>query len=222
MKYSIAIDGPAGVGKSTVSTSISKLFNILHLNTGLMYRSISFLLLDKNLDIYNENNIKHFNNDLYFKYEDFKQKTFYLNNDISLKLKSNLITNFTSKIATIKYIREYLVNIQRNIAINHNIIMDGRDIGTVVLPKANLKIYLNANIVERTKRRYLELKNENFINFEKLKNDIEKRDFDDKNRDIGPLIIAKDAIEIDTTNLNLNEVIKKVSKLVNKKIFNIH
>ena len=222
MKISIAIDGPAGSGKSSVAKEFATRHNeFLYINTGAMFRAIAYHLIKNNIDINNEQEIKKDIDKFKINLED--DNIYIIENnytiDISKLIKEPAIANLASKIATLPFIREKLLFEQRKIAENNNVVMDGRDIGSVVLPFANLKIYLNASSNERAKRRQKELENlypDQHISIDQIKNDIEKRDLQDMNRKIAPLLKAKDAIEINTDGLTVQSCCDLIDELYNK------
>lgn len=219
--FSVAIDGPAGSGKSTVSKIISKELSFIYVDTGAMFRTITLYCLRNNIDCSNEDNVnKELSNiDISLNFESGIQQIYLNNENVTEKIRTQEISKNASIIAQIYSVREKLLNMQREIANNNNVIMDGRDIGTNVLPNANVKIYLDADIDERTKRRCeeLSLKNEK-AEYDKIKQGIIDRDNADKNRKIAPLKKANDAITINTTNLSIYEVSEAIIKIIKENI----
>lgn len=211
--FSIAIDGPSGSGKSTIAKIIAKKLDILYFDTGAMYRAIALYFIDKGKSLDDINYIvsKLDFIDISIKFINSEQHLFLNGADVNSKLRNPEITEGSSIVSKIKEVRQKLVSIQKELAKEQSVIMDGRDIGTNVLPNATLKIYLYANIDERAKRRYNDYLNsgEN-LDFEQVKQDIIKRDFEDSNRQISPLKKADDAVEIDTTNLTIDEAVQKI------------
>lgn len=210
----ISIDGPAGAGKSTVAKEIAKKLNILYLDTGAMYRAVTLNFIENNVDINNEADIKNALKKIKIA---FKGENVYLNNaDVSENIRSSAVTNRVSLISSLLPVRRYLINLQREIASNSSIVMEGRDIGTNVLPNADLKIYLTSSVDIRTQRRLQELKSKGLgdISYGEIKKQIEKRDYDDKNRAISPLKKALDAVEIDASDLTVDDVVKKILSLL--------
>ena len=203
----IAIDGPSGSGKSSISKTISKKLNIQHLDTGAMYRLLALKLLKENLEydksILNKLNIKIHDN-----------KFFLDDIDVTNKIRNNEISKKASSVSKIKEVREYMVDLQRKISGESDIVLDGRDIGTVVFPNADIKIFLTATIEERAKRRAIE---DNSVSYEKILYDMKKRDEQDSTRENSPLKIADDAIVIDTTNIDIDTVTNKIIKIVENK-----
>lgn len=200
----IAVDGPSGSGKSSISKEIAKKLNIQYLDTGAMYRLLALYLEENNLE-FSKEVLKDFN---------IKQlgETFYLNEvDVSKKIRTNDISKKASDISKIKEVREYMVDLQRKISKSHSVILDGRDISTVVFPNADFKIFLTASVEVRAKRRFLEDKT---LSYDKILEDIKKRDYQDMNRKNSPLRIARGATVIDTSQMTKEQVIQKIISLV--------
>lgn len=200
----IAVDGPSGSGKSSISKEIAKKLNIQYLDTGAMYRLLALYLEENNLE-FSKEVLKDFN---------IKQsgETFYLNGvDVSNKIRTNDISKKASDISKIKEVREYMVDLQRKISKSHSVILDGRDISTVVFPNADFKIFLTASVEVRAKRRFLQDKT---LSYDKILEDIQKRDYQDMNRKNSPLRIARGAIVIDTSQMTKEQVIQKIISLV--------
>lgn len=203
----IAIDGPSGSGKSSIAKIISKKLNIQHLDTGAMYRLLALKLIKENKE-FDEGILENLSILI-------KGNTFYLDGiDVSSKIRENEVSKKASEISKIKEVRDYMVALQRKIAGEQDIILDGRDIGTVVFPNAKVKIFLTASIEQRAKRRYLEDKS---ISYEKILYDMKKRDEQDSTRQNSPLKVADDAIVLDTTTMSIDEVINKIIEIVEKK-----
>lgn len=204
----IAIDGPSGSGKSSVAKAVAKKLNFFHLDTGAMYRTLGYKIYKEGLDILNAKEvIKNFDFDI-------KNNRFFLDGeDVSEKIRENIISKYASEVSKIKEVREYMVNLQRKISDKYNVILDGRDIGTVVFPNAEIKIFLTASPEIRANRRKLE---DDKVSYEKILEDILKRDYEDINREHSPLKKANDAIEIDTDNLSFEEVLNKIIGIVEK------
>ncbi|MDE5852764.1 MAG: (d)CMP kinase [Oscillospiraceae bacterium] len=218
---SIAIDGPAGAGKSTISRLIAKKLNILHVDTGALYRAIGLYIIRRNISLDDVDSIKNEikNCKLSIKYIDKEQRVFLFDEDVSDLIRTLEVSKAASIVSAIGEVRDYLLDFQRNIAKKESVVMDGRDIGTVVLKDADFKIFLEASVDIRAKRRYDELlqKGEKVI-FDDVLRDIEKRDFWDSTRKTAPLLAAKDAIVIDTSNLSVDESVKRVVDLIKKEI----
>ena len=218
----IAIDGPASSGKSTVAKIIAKEFGFTYLDTGAMYRAATYIALKHQL---NEDNVEQLLGLLeqhpisFGRSEVGEQLVFVGDVDITHPIRENEVTNRVSTIAAIPVIREKLVALQQEIAQKGGIVMDGRDIGTVVLPQAELKVFLVASVDERAKRRYKENMAKGIeTNLEKLKEDIAARDYKDSHRETSPLKQAEDAIYLDTTGLTIEEVVDKIKEEAKKKM----
>lgn len=200
----IAIDGPAGSGKSTVAKKIAEKLNIIYIDTGAMYRAITLKLKDIDKKIYeeacNNTNIEFINN-----------KIFLDGKDVSSQIRSEEISKLTSDISKIDFVRKKLFSIQKEIADKNSVVMEGRDITTVVLPDADYKFYLSASPEIRAKRRTLQLKEKGLnADYEEILRDIKKRDNNDIKRENSPLKVADDAIVIDSSNLTADESIEKI------------
>ena len=218
----IAIDGPASSGKSTVAKIIAKEFGYTYLDTGAMYRAATYIALKHQL---NEDNVEQLLGLLeqhpisFGRSEAGEQLVFVGDVDITHPIRENEVTNRVSTIAAIPVIREKLVALQQEIAQKGGIVMDGRDIGAVVLPQAELKVFLVASVDERAKRRYKENMAKGIeTNLEKLKEDIAARDYKDSHRETSPLKQAEDAIYLDTTGLTIEEVVDKIKEEAKKKM----
>ncbi|WP_413627342.1 (d)CMP kinase [Fructilactobacillus vespulae] len=216
----IAIDGPASAGKSTVAKIVAKDFNYIYVDTGAMYRTITLKALKNQIDLNNEKEIQILlkNTKISFKPGDPVQKVYLDNEEVTEEIRSENVTNNVSTIAALPVVREELVKRQQELATNGGIVMDGRDIGTTVLPQAEVKIFLIASVEERAERRYKEnIKKGMNVSLEKLKDEIEVRDYKDSHRKVSPLKKADDAIEIDTTGLSIDGVVDKIKQIVSEK-----
>ena len=219
----IAIDGPAGSGKSTVTKLIAKKLKLLYLDTGAMYRALSWLLIKENIDYKKERKLHSILKDISIVFKsnnDSHQDVFINNYCVTEEIRSQEISSIVSKISSIKEVRQFLVEEQRKIGESGGLVAEGRDIGTTVFPYAELKIFLTASIDERAKRRQSDKKSKDSqeIELNKLKELIKKRDFEDSNREISPLIKAKDSIEINTDGYSINQVVDKIIDLYNDRI----
>ena len=220
--YNIAIDGPAGAGKSSVAKALSKKLGFVYIDTGAMYRAVALFFLENGIKDSSDNEIDKLLDklDINIKYMDGEQRVFLNNVDVSDKLRQEEIGKLASRFSALKSVREKLVALQRKLAKKENVIMDGRDIGTVVLPNADLKIYLSAGSKVRAKRRYLELIEKGFdkaaLDEKAIENEIIKRDEADMNREISPLKKAEDAYCLDTSDMTFNEVVSKILDMVEK------
>ena len=219
MKYvSVAVDGPAGSGKSTITKMVAKSLGFNYVDTGAMYRALTFNFLSNGLDELEEEKIKELLSKTDFKveYVDGVQYVYVNDEEVSDKIRTAEVSKFTSLFAKSPAVRDVLIDTQRNLANTNNIIMDGRDIASVVLPNADVKIFLTASVEERARRRVLDFERQGIenVDFEKVKEDIKARDWQDENRDIAPLIKVESATLIDTTSLTIDEVVEKMTELV--------
>lgn len=209
--FIIALDGPSGSGKSTIANILAKKLKISYLNTGSMYRAVTLFFLENNIE-------KSDKIDIYLLRKiniDIKEDRVFLNEkDVSDKIRNKEVTENVSWVSSIFLVREYLVDMQRKISQNKSIILDGRDIGTVVFPNAKYKFFLVASSEVRAKRRYEQ--NEIDKSLEEIQKDIEKRDYLDSHREISPLKKAEDAIEIDSSNLTIDETIEEIINKMDK------
>ena len=204
----IAIDGPAGSGKSTIAKLVALELGFEYLDTGAMYRMVTLRLVNKKISL---EDIRSIEKELKNMKIDILNNRFFLNNvDVTDEIRTTIVSENVTKVAKIKEIRYKMVELQREISKSKNTILDGRDIGTVVFPNAEIKIYLIADEVEREKRRYSELKNNSEISFEDVLKNIIERDRIDSTRVESPLKKAEDAIEIDTTGNTIEEVKEKI------------
>lgn len=205
----IAIDGPAGAGKSTIAKIISKELNINYIDTGAMYRAITYKCLKKNIDINNTEEVINMAKDTEI---DFRDNNIYLDNEVvNEEIRTVEVSNNVSNVAKIKEVRYLMVDVQRKIGENNSVVLDGRDIGSYVFPNADYKFFLVATPEERGSRRYKELLEKGYeVDLDEIINDIIKRDKIDSNREFAPLVKAEDALEIDTTGKSIEEVVSEV------------
>lgn len=216
MKIAIAIDGPAGAGKSTIAKIIANEFNLMYINTGFMYRAVTLKALRNNISASNIDEICTLiqNTDIYFEGDDLILD----GENVSHYLTMPNISKNVSSFASISEIRKKLVKEMQKMAEKYDVIMDGRDIGTVVLKNAKYKFFLTATPEERATRRYDELLKKGLqVSYDEILEDIKKRDYLDTNRDVDPLKKAKDAIEIDTTGLGIEDVANKISQYIERR-----
>lgn len=214
----ISLDGPSGAGKSTVAKLVAKKLGYKYLDTGAMYRAVTLFFLNKNVNIQNDNEIISAISDLKISFDN--NNKIYLNDvDVSEEIRSIKVVNMVSQVSSISIVRKSMVSLQRAIAENGDYVVDGRDIGSVVFPFAKYKFYIDASVEIRAKRRYEEeVQKGKDITFEEVIDSIKKRDEFDSNREDSPLVVPKDAIIIDTTNMTIDEVVQKITDVVfNKK-----
>ncbi|PKM95846.1 MAG: cytidylate kinase [Firmicutes bacterium HGW-Firmicutes-1] len=217
--FSIAIDGPAGAGKSTIARMVSKKLNYIYVDTGAMYRAFGLYCLENNIPL-SEDSISSIVDDvdITIEYDDDEQQVILNGRNVNVFIRSSEASHMASAISVYKSVRLKLVDLQRKLAENANVVMDGRDIGTYVLPNASLKIYLNASVAVRADRRCKEL-HERGIDTEVdlIKEEIIDRDTRDMNREFAPLRKAHDAIELDTSTMNISQVTEKIVMLFEEK-----
>ena len=220
MAYNIAVDGPAGAGKSTIAKAVAKKMNLIYVDTGMMYRAIALFVLRQKIDLQDSEKIVEVckNVDVTIRYEDGMQMVLLNGENVSARLRTEEVGTAASVISPIPEVRRKLVELQRKLAAESDCIMDGRDIGTCVLPDAQKKIYLTASSEVRAKRRYDELtaKGET-CDLKKIREDIEERDYRDMHRETSPLKQAEDAILLDTSDMTIEEVIGKIISLCSDK-----
>ena len=220
MSINIAIDGPAGAGKSTIAKAAAKKFGFIYVDTGALYRSIAYYAINHGADTQNAEQVIAMLSDITpeLKYIDGVQHVFVNGEDVSDKIRTPEVSMGASNVSAIPAVRDFLFELQRKIARENNVVMDGRDIGTVVLPDAELKIYLTASAEERARRRHAELteKGEN-VSFEEVLADVNQRDYNDMNREIAPLKQAADAVLCDTTEVDLQGAIDMLCGIIEDK-----
>ncbi|MFS0822932.1 (d)CMP kinase [Bacillus sp. 1P02SD] len=220
-KISIAIDGPAAAGKSTVAKIIAKDLSYIYVDTGAMYRALTYKALQSNLDLENEDQLLKAlqTTNLELKPSDNGQLVFIDGNDVTEKIREHDVTNSVSIVSRHRKVREYMVKRQQGFAEHGGVVMDGRDIGTHVLPNAEVKIFLLASVEERAVRRHEENLSKGYqSDLEQLKAEIAARDKLDSEREVAPLRKAEDAIEIDTTSLSIEEVVARIMDVVKERI----
>ena len=209
----IALDGPSGSGKSTIAKALSAKLDILYLDTGAMYRAVALKALKLNIDTFDEKGVEGFIHDinLQIKYENGKQITMLDGENVSEKIREPQVSMAASNISSLKCVRIKMVEMQREIAATTSCVLDGRDIGSFVLPDADYKFFITASVDVRTKRRYDELTAKGFkVDFDDLRKEIEERDYNDSHREFSPLVKADDAIVIDTSGMSIEEVLNAV------------
>ena len=220
-KIAIAIDGPAGAGKSSISKVVANELGYLYIDTGAMYRGVTWAVLDSHVDVKNQKDVESLLPSLDLTLEPTANacKVFVKGQDVTDLIRQQQINENVSTIASYKGVREYLVERQQAMAAVGGVILDGRDIGSVVLPKAELKIYLTASVDARAKRRWLEVQGtSNEQSLEDIKKNVESRDEMDKNRDESPLVCVEDAIVVDSSNMTFDETVEHILHLVQERI----
>lgn len=212
----IAIDGPAGAGKSTIAKLVAKRLGFIYVDTGAMYRAIALYLIRNKINVDDASAVEHACGDISVSiaYEDGVQQVYLNGENVSAEIRKEQVGNMASRAAAKQAVRDKLLSLQRDIAAASDVIMDGRDIGTFVLPQAELKIYLTASVSKRARRRYDELaaKGEQ-PDIAKIAEDIETRDYQDMHREIAPLKRAEDAIYLDTSDMTIEEVVETILTL---------
>lgn len=214
MSINIAVDGPAGAGKSSIARAVAEEIGYIYVDTGALYRSIALYSIENELDDESlVNSLDKIN--IRLEFIDKCQHVFLNDNDVSDKIRTPEVSMGASKVSAIPEVREFLFGLQKKIAAENNIIMDGRDIGTVVLPDADLKVFLTASAEERANRRFKEM-TDSSISYEQVLEDIKQRDYNDMHRDIAPLKQAEDAVLLDTTGMTIEEVKQKLKALIDE------
>lgn len=216
----IAVDGPAGSGKGTITKRIEKELGFLNLDTGATYRCVALEVLKKGLNLDEEDKIIEIANSIDIKINNTGDKDIILLNDedVSKEIRTKEVTAIVSQVSSIIPVREKMVEVQRKLAIGKDVIVEGRDIGTVVFPNADIKIYLDASEEVRAKRRYNEnLQNGIDMTYEEVLENVRMRDYNDMNKKMGALKKSDDAIIIDSTDFTVDEVVEKIKRIINEK-----
>ncbi len=219
MSYNIAIDGPAGAGKSTVARAVAKKQNYIYVDTGAMYRAMALYLLRGKVDAADAEKIGRAceNADITIGYEDGEQQVYLNGENVTGLLRTEEVGRMASAVSSYPKVREKLVELQKALAAKSDCVMDGRDIGTCVLPDAQVKVYLTASSTVRARRRFAELAAKGEVcDFEKIKADIEERDYRDMHREHSPLRQAEDAVLVDSSDMTVDEVIAHILNLCKK------
>ena len=216
----IAIDGPAGSGKSTTAKNVAEKLEFIHINTGAMYRGIALKCIQENVNINDTSQLNHLLTHTKLEFASEGELTLFMDGvDISAEITSVQVTDFVSQVSAISEVREKLVQFQREMADGLDVVLEGRDIGTVVFPNAEYKFFLVADILERGRRRKKEMEAKGeVVSLEELTSEMEERDRKDSTREHSPLKKAEDAVEIDTTGLNIEEQVNRIVEIVNKTI----
>lgn len=215
--FNVAIDGPAGAGKSTIAKIVAKKIGFIYVDTGAMYRTIALACDRAGIDATDEENVvkQSKNVNVSLGYENGEQRVYLENEDVSTQIRQEKIGNMTSAIAVYPQVREKMVEMQQKLAEKNDVVMDGRDIGTAVLPNADLKVYLTASSRTRAERRYKELiEKGQQCNIDDIENDIKERDYRDMNRKVSPLKQAEDAVLVDSSDMTIDEVVDTIIGLI--------
>ena len=208
----VAVDGPAGAGKSSIAKAVAEEIGFIYVDTGALYRSVALYALENDLD--NDSLIASlYKINIRLEFINGSQHVILNEDDVSDKIRTSDVSMNASKVSALPEVRKYLFDLQKKIAAENNMIMDGRDIGTGVLPDADLKVFLTASAEERANRRFLEVRDSN-ITYEKVLEEIKQRDYNDMHRDISPLRQADDAVLLDTTGMTIDEVKNKLKAMI--------
>ena len=220
MIYNIAIDGPAGAGKSTIARRVAKELSFIYVDTGAMYRAMALYLLRKEVNKDDTEQIGNICQDaeISIEYQNGEQIVLLNDENVNSYLRTEEVGNMASVSSAVPRVREKLLSLQRKLARDMSVVMDGRDIGTTILPDADLKIYLTASSLTRAKRRYLELQEKGTVcNLDEIQKDIEERDQRDMNREISPLRQAEDAVLVDSSDLTIQQVVDRILQIFRSK-----
>ena len=221
MAFNIAIDGPAGAGKSTIAKKLAADLGYVYVDTGAMYRAMAYYFLKNHISAEDENRIaaacEHV--DITIRYQDGEQQVILNGENVNGVIRNEEVGNMASSTSVYPVVRKKLVELQQQLAVKENVIMDGRDIGTVVLPNADVKIYLTASSKVRAKRRYEELTSKGEVcDLEQIEQDIIDRDYRDMNRETSPLKQADDAVLLDSSNLDIDGVVEKMKEIIKSRV----
>ena len=220
MIYNIAIDGPAGAGKSTIARRVAKELSLIYVDTGAMYRAMALYLLRREVNKDDTEQIGNICQDaeISIEYQNGEQIVLLNDENVNSYLRTEEVGNMASVSSAVPRVREKLLSLQRKLARDMSVVMDGRDIGTTILPDADVKIYLTASSLTRAKRRYLELQEKGTVcNLDEIQKDIEERDQRDMNREISPLRQAEDAVLVDSSDLTIQQVVDRILQIFRSK-----
>ena len=220
MTFVVAIDGPAGSGKGTVTKLVGKKLGLINVDTGAMYRCVTLDCLNKNIAPEELDKIEKVleNINIEFKKEDEKELVFLNGKDVSSEIRSTMVNTNVAKFAAVKIIRDKMTPMQREMGKTTDIIMEGRDIGTVVFPDANVKIYLDCSLEERARRRFLQNQEKGIeTTYEEVLESIKERHRLETEREVAPFVQAEDAVYVDSTNLTIEEVVEKIANIIEEK-----
>ena len=221
MSFIVAIDGPAGAGKGTITKLVGKKLNLINIDTGATYRCVTLAAIQKGYTLENEEKIVGLLDKIKIEFKKIKEQDRIILNDVDVtdQIRSAEVNNMVSQVSHIPEVRNKMADFQRKIAEGKNVIMEGRDIGTNVFQNANVKIYLDATAEERAKRRVLQNKEKGIeISYQEVLENIKFRDNNDKTSKVAPLKMAEDAIYVDSTDLNINEVVEKIVEIIKNNI----
>ena len=221
MIHNIAIDGPAGAGKSTIAKKVAKELSCVYVDTGAMYRAMALYLLRQKVSRENTSEIgtTYQNADITIEYQDGVQIVLLNGENVNEFLRTEEVGNMASVSSAIPEVRQKLLNLQRKLAATMSVVMDGRDIGTTILPDAEVKIYLTASSLTRARRRYLELQEKGIdCNLEEIQKDIEERDERDMNRTVSPLKQAEDAVLVDSSDMTIEQVVSHILEIYHSRV----
>ena len=222
--YAIAIDGPAGAGKSSAAKAASRKLGFIYVDTGALYRTVGLYMLQNEISMQEQEKVAAALRDIQVElaFRPDGQHVFLNGEDVSEKIRTPQVSMAASSVSAIPAVREFLFDLQLSLAEKNNVLMDGRDIGTVVLPNAQVKIFLTASAEERARRRCLELEQKGQpVAYEEVLEDIRQRDYQDSHREIAPLVPAKDAVILDTSDCDLEGAVQRILEIVHKKLPNI-
>ncbi|MGI5888316.1 MAG: (d)CMP kinase [Oscillospiraceae bacterium] len=217
----IAIDGPAGAGKSTIARELAERLGFIYIDTGALYRAVGLYVMRKKGDMSSEESVGGLLTgvDIKLAFVGLEQRVILNGEDVTGKIRTEAVSMAASAVSALKCVRAFLLQLQRHIAEENNVVMDGRDIGTVVLPDADVKIFLTASPEERARRRYNQLKKKGIsADYDAVLKDLIKRDYDDSHREIAPLVPAKDAIIVDTTGDSRDASVERLLGIIKEKI----
>ena len=210
----VAIDGPAGSGKGTIAEILSKRCNLINIDTGATYRCVALAVLNNNINLEDTDKIIELSSKINIEFTP-DNKVFLDGIDVTNKIRSKEVTSIVSPISSIVEVRENMVNLQRKLALGNDVVMEGRDITTVVFPNANYKFYLDASLEERVNRRYKQYKEKGIgMSLEEIKENIQKRDYNDMHKEVGSLIRTNEQVYIDSTNMTIEEVANKMIAII--------
>ena len=206
----VAIDGPAGSGKGTVTKIVAEKLNLVYIDTGAMYRCVTLAMLNEGLNLSDTDKIARLSKKIKIDFDE-AGKVYLNGEDVSLKIREKNVTSLVSQVSSIVLVRSEMVSLQRDLAKGKSVIMEGRDITTVVFPNADFKIYLDATVDVRAKRRFIQNQEKNIdMSYEEILENIKKRDYNDMHKEVGSLVRAEDALYIDSTNMSIDEVAQRI------------